>query len=76
MLRKKVTAILSDKNQQHKVKNLLRVVTIIGFFWILSFPYIGDNIFTSENALDSKQQEPYFEDQVKSITTIFKSLQY
>jgi hypothetical protein len=54
MLRQKVRSFVLNQNNHPLIKRLSRVLVIVGFLWLLSFPYISRNVFTSENAFNGE----------------------
>jgi hypothetical protein len=50
MLRKKVRQLVTNPVSRARLAKLMRVLSIVGFLWIISFPYIARDSFTSENA--------------------------
>jgi len=74
MLRQKLRAfVLNSKNHGTLVK-LARLLIVVGILWLLSFPYIARNVFTSENALDGFFLETQFDNDGGAYST-FKTLQ-
>ena len=51
MLRKKVKQFATEKRFRPALKLLSRILHIVGLCWIVSFPYMAREVFTSENAL-------------------------
>jgi hypothetical protein len=51
--------VLNEKNHP-LIKKLSRLLILIGVLWLLSFPYISRNVFTSENALNGEFVETQF----------------
>lgn len=54
MLRKKIRQVISEETSRERLSKLLRLLTLIGFVWILSFPYMANEVFTSENAFNGE----------------------
>lgn len=54
MLRQKVRRFLINRNNHPTLKRLFRVMIFLGILWILSFPYLARNVFTSENAFNGE----------------------
>ena len=52
MFRKVVRNALTIDKQRRRLSKLLRLITLVGFLWILAFPYMAQDSFTSENALN------------------------
>lgn len=50
MLRSKIKHLLVTPHLRSKLSKFLRMLSIVGFLWILSFPYMAGDSFTSENA--------------------------
>lgn len=51
MIRTVVRKFATDKKFRPAIKVLTRIMHVVGVLWILSFPYMARNVFTSENAL-------------------------
>jgi hypothetical protein len=69
MLRAKVRAFASDKRFRPVIKVMTRVLHIVGLLWIVSFPYMSRNVFTSENALTSNRLATKFDTQSSAFST-------
>lgn len=52
MLRTKLRSLFVKKENHPYVHKLFRFIALLGIFWLLTFPYISRNVFTSENALN------------------------
>lgn len=50
---------MNEKNHP-LIRKLTRGLLVVGFLWLLSFPYISRNVFTSENALNGEFLETQF----------------
>ena len=61
MLRKKLRLIVTNKKQRDKFKGFACLLPLIGVLWIMSFPYMGSPLFTSENALNGVQLASSFD---------------
>ena len=61
MLRHKLRAFVLDSANHGKLVKLARLMIVVGVLWLLSFPYISRNVFTSENALDGNLLETAFD---------------
>lgn len=61
MLRKKVRAFATDKKYRPCIKVLTRLLHVVGLLWIISFPYMARNVFTSENALKGDALMTFFD---------------
>jgi hypothetical protein len=53
MLREKIRKIFIEKRYRDRVKQLMKFLMFVGLVWLVTFPYVSRNIFTSENALNS-----------------------
>jgi hypothetical protein len=60
MLRHKVRAFLLNEGNHPLIKRLSHLLVVIGVLWLLSFPYISRNVFTSENALNGELLDTQF----------------
>lgn len=60
MLRQKIRGFVLNRDNHPFIKKLSRVLIVVGLLWILSFPYISRNVFTSENALNGEFLETQF----------------
>jgi hypothetical protein len=60
MLRKKLRAFVLNTDNHPLIKKLSRLLVVVGVLWILSFPFISRNVFTSENALRGEFLETQF----------------
>lgn len=52
MLRQRLRAFVLDSKNHGTLVKLARFLIVVGVLWLMSFPYISRNVFTSENALD------------------------
>lgn len=52
MLRSKIRDLILNKKSHPYLKKISKVLIIVGILWILAFPYIARNVFTSENGLN------------------------
>jgi len=60
-LRQKLRKLVLQKDKRGRFKVLMRLVVILGFLWLATFPYAGSPIFTSENALEGKHLDTKFD---------------
>ena len=60
MLRKRVRAFAMEKKYRPCIKMITRLMQVVGILWILSFPFMARNVFTSENALRGERVQTYF----------------
>ena len=74
MLRQKIRNFVINKDNHPKIKKLARLLIVIGVLWILSFPYISRNVFTSENALNGDFLDTTFNLDGTSYS-VFKTIQ-
>ena len=58
MLRQHIKAVIFERRYYPTLRRLTRLFVIIGIGWILTFPFISKNVFTSENALNGEFLEP------------------
>ena len=61
MLRKQVRSLLVNPLLRARLSKFMRVLSVVGFLWILSFPYIAGDSFTSENAFKGEFLRPKFD---------------
>ena len=73
MLRNKLRAFVVDKKNHPVIKKLSRVLFVVGLIWLITFPYISRNVFTSENALNGEYLETQF-NMDGNTYTIFKQM--
>lgn len=74
MLRQKIRSFVLNVQNHGRIKKFSRSLILVGLLWILSFPFISRNVFTSENALSGEFLETQFN--LDGTTyTVFKSLQ-
>lgn len=52
MLRQKLRKLFVNKENYPLVNKIFRVMALLGIIWLLTFPFISRNVFTSENALN------------------------
>ena len=72
MLRKRINSLLTEPTKQDRLVSFLRLLVIIGVLWLVSFPFIAQDIFISENALDARQIQPSMS--VGETAAIFNSM--
>jgi hypothetical protein len=49
-----------EEKLQNKCARSFRLLIIVGILWIIAFPYIAQDVFTSENALNGSSLESVF----------------
>jgi hypothetical protein len=54
MLREKIRKIFIEKKYRDRVKQFMKFLVFVGLIWLVTFPYVSRNIFTSENALNTQ----------------------
>jgi hypothetical protein len=54
MIRSKVRALFVEERLQTKFARSLRLLIVAAILWWIAFPYIAQDVFTSENALDGR----------------------
>ena len=74
MLRQKIRKIIINRKNHYILTKLSRLLIILGIMWILSFPYLSRDVFTSENALNGKFLSTTFGSDAQGFT-VFKQLQ-
>ena len=52
MFRDRFIALIRNKRSHPYLKKISRLMIIIGVAWILTFPFVARDVFTSENALN------------------------
>lgn len=60
MLRQKLRKLFVNKENFPLVHKLFILMTVLGWLWLLTFPYISRNVFTSENALNGSYIQTTF----------------
>lgn len=60
MLRAKVLNFFQSKKLRPQVERLAALLYVVGLVWILIFPNLAGNVFTSENALQGDRLHPHF----------------
>lgn len=68
MLRSKVRNLWAIESHRSVFTKVLRVFALVGLLWIISYPYAGQDVFTSENAL----RGDYLVSQFKTSPRIMK----
>merc|ERR1711957_869029 len=60
MIRTRIRALFVEEHLQTKLARCFRLLIFVGFLWWLSFPYIAQEVFTSENALNGSYLDSEF----------------
>ena len=59
-MRQKLKLVFEVQAYRTKLSMVLRLCAVIGFLWIFAFPYIAQDVFTSEKALDGNYLQSVF----------------
>jgi len=75
MLRSQVRKLFDSEKSRSRLTKVLRLVALVGFLWIFSFPQMSKEVFTSENAFDGHYLHSAFRDnpKVNKLFEKFKS---
>lgn len=73
MLRQKIRLLILNKKAHPHFKKVARFMILVGILWILSFPYMARNVFTSENALHASILKTKFGQEPTAFTE-FKNI--
>lgn len=65
MIRQKARSLFATETRRLAMIKVFRVVGLIGLLWILCFPQISQEVFTSENAFDGHYMKSNFLDNPK-----------
>lgn len=65
MLRSQVRKLFDNEKNRSRLTKVLRLVALVGFLWIFSFPQMSKEVFTSENAFDGHYLQSDFRDNPK-----------
>jgi len=63
-----------DPKNHPLIKRLARVLLVFGVLWILSFPFMARQVFTSENALNTEYLGAKFDSDPSALFSFYKSL--